>query len=104
MNTLLSTTLSLIIGSVIMVGGVAANADDIIAEATSAVNRLNVHQIATALELYYSDHMSYPMVEGGDAVIEKLHAEGYIMNKPLDPNAFHYEPAADGQNYTFSLK
>lgn len=104
MNTLLSTTISLIIGSVIVVGGVTANTDDILAEATSAVNRLNVHQIATALELYYSDHTSYPMVEGGEAMIETLYDERYIMNKPLDPSVFEYQPASDGQDYTFSLK
>jgi len=103
MNTILSTTLALLIGTIITVNGIAVAADDIINEAKSAVNGANLHQLATVLELYYSDYGYYPNVSGGEALINKLSEEGYILNQPFDSSVFQYQPTADGQDYSLSL-
>lgn len=103
MNTLLQTTLALLIGSVITVNGITANVDDITASAKSAVNGANVHQIATVLELYYSDHNAYPAVNGGEELVNLLEQDGYIMNRPLDASVFAYEVKDSGQNYSLKL-
>jgi len=103
MNTLLQTTLALLIGSVITVNGITAHVDDITASAKSAVNGANVHQMATALELYYSDHNSYPAVSGGEELVNTLEHDGYIMNRPLDASVFAYSAKDNGQNYSLKL-
>ncbi|MFA6552548.1 MAG: type II secretion system protein GspG [Candidatus Paceibacterota bacterium] len=103
MSTLLQTTLSLLLGATIMIGGVAIHADDIIGDAKSAVNGANVHQLATVLEIYYSDHNQYPNVQNGEELVNKLSAEGYIQNRPLDPTVFTYEIKSNGQDYSLSI-
>jgi type II secretory pathway pseudopilin PulG len=90
--------------STIIIGGVAFKANDIIASATDATNSVNIQQLKTALELYYSDHDSYPPVADGTQLIEILWKENYIQNKPLNPSVFIYQRSADGQNYILSLK
>lgn len=87
-----------------MVNGVLLKADDMIASATSAANTANVHQFATALELYYSDHNSYPHVTGGSAMIDELYDEGYVRSKPLDSTVFEYSPKAGGQDYSLIIE
>ncbi len=64
-TALVSTLLSVTLGSVMIINGVAVNSGDLVASAHSAVNSANVHQFATVLELYYSDHNQYPNVSGG---------------------------------------
>ena len=102
-TTLLQTVISLILGTVITVNGIAIHADDILNQAKSAVNGANVHQLATVMEIYYSDHNSYPKVSGGEALIETLESEVYIQNRPLDPNVFKYESEKNGQDYLLKL-
>lgn len=105
MNTsLLQTAISLIIGSVITVNGIAIHADDILNQAKSAVNGANVHQLATALEVYYMNHNTYPQVSGGQALVDTLESEGYINNKPLDANVFTYEIKNGGEEYSLKLQ
>lgn len=93
-----------LIGGTIMVNGVLLKADDIIASATSAANTANVHQFATVLELYYSDHNSYPQVTGGPAMIDELYDEGYLRSKPLDSTVFEYSAKAGGQDYSLTVQ
>lgn len=102
-TTLLQTVISLILGTVITVNGIAIHADDILNQAKSAVNGANTHQLATVMEIYYSDHNSYPNVSGGEALIDTLESEGYIQNRPIDPKVFMYEPKANGQDYSLTL-
>lgn len=90
-----------LIGGTIMVNGVLLKAEDIIASAESAANAANVHQIDTALELYYSDHNNYPQVADASAMIDELYDEGYIRSKPLDSTVFEYSAKAGGQDYSF---
>ena len=81
-RTLLEMLMTALIGSVIVINGPALRSEDIIASAQSAANGANIHQLATALEVY-------------DA--------GYIRNKPLNPEAFKYELKSGGQDYNLSV-
>lgn len=103
-TSLLQTIISLLIGTIITVNGIAVHSEDIINSAKSAANGANRHQLATVVELYYSDHNSYPNVSGGEALIDTLEAGGYIRNRPLDPKVFNYEPKQNGQEYSLTLK
>ena len=98
---MLKIILSLIVGTTILVGAVAVNIDDIIADTKIVVNSANLRQLATALELYYSDNEHYPLVIGGDALIKEL--ASYLRNKPLDNSVFNYEALNNGQDYDLSL-
>ncbi|OHA17939.1 MAG: hypothetical protein A2664_01130 [Candidatus Taylorbacteria bacterium RIFCSPHIGHO2_01_FULL_46_22b] len=86
-------------GSVIVINGVSANVDDIITDAHRAVNGANLHQLATVIELYYSDNGYYPNASGGEELINLFERDGYIMNRPLDPSVFEYIALENGQNY-----
>ena len=63
----------------------------------------NVHQLATAVELYYADNNSYPAVEGGSALVNELEQKGYLASEPLDAEIFAYQVEADGQKYQLSI-
>lgn len=104
MNSGLQMLITLVIGSSVAIGGVMANAGDIINNAKTTVNSANVYQLSTALEMYYLDHNAYPPVQGGTALVDLLSAEDYIKNKPLDPSVFLYQPVSNGQNYQLALK
>ncbi len=101
---MLITTL---IGSAVVINGPALHSEDLIAGAQSAANGANIHQFATVLEVYYSDHGEYPSVPagaaGGASMIDALYDEGYIRNKPLNPEAFRYELESGGQDYNLSV-
>lgn len=103
MSTLLQTIITSILGTVLVVNGFLMKTDDIIAQTKASVNGANIHQLATVIELYYSDHDSYPNVTGGEALVDTLEKEGYIRNRPLDPNVFNYELKKGGQDYTLAL-
>ena len=104
MNIPLQVILSVLLGAVVVVNGVAVNVDDLLSEARNTVNQANVHQIATVLELYYMDNNEYPPASGGEELFNLLEKEGYIMNRPLDPRVFGYEPRLSGEDYTLKLK
>jgi type II secretory pathway pseudopilin PulG len=103
MTQLLSSIIAALLGSVLMVNGVMLHTEDIVNQAKASVNGANIHQLATVIELYYSDHDSYPNVSGGENLINTLETEGYIKSRPLDPNVFNYEPKANGQDYSLKL-
>lgn len=92
-----------LIGSTILVNGNILKAEDAINSAEAAANAANVHQLATALELYYSDHNAYPETVDGFGMIEELYAKDYIRSKPLDPDVFHYTVKDGGQDYSLTL-
>jgi len=103
MAQLLSTLTATLVGSVLVINGAVLNVDDIVAQAQASVNGANVHQLATVMELYYLDHNSYPNVLGGEALINELETNGYIRNRPLDPNVFNYSPKDNAQDYSLAL-
>ena len=106
-KTLLEVVITTLIGSIVVVNGRALHSEDIIKRAQSAANGANIHQLATALEVYYSDHEAYPPVPPGAAdgasMIQALYDAGYIRNKPNNPEAFRYELKSDGQDFTLSV-
>ncbi|MEK7082544.1 MAG: hypothetical protein AAB972_00090 [Patescibacteria group bacterium] len=103
-NTLLETLIATLIGSIITIGSLSMPAEDIIKSATSATNGANLHQIATVLELYYSDHQSYPIAQDGQKLIDELKAQEYITTVPLDASVFIYTVKNNGQDYSLRLK
>ena len=103
MTPLLSSIISLILGSILVINGTLVRTDDVINQAKASVNGANIHQLATVIELYYSNHESYPNVSGGVALIETLESEGYIRNRPLDPKVFLYESKNNGQDFLLKL-
>ena len=104
MTTLLETGLAtLLVGAMVTINGVAISPEKIMADANTAVNGANIHQIATVLELYYMDHDKYPQVSGGEELINVFEEEGYIQTKPIDAKVFSYEPTDNAQNYKLSL-
>ena len=103
MSSLLSTIIYTILGSVLLINGVLIHTDDIISEAKTAVNGANRHQLATVIELYYSDNDFYPNVTGGENLVNLLEQEGYFQSRLLDPNVFMYESKANGQDFTLKL-
>ena len=86
-------------GLTVSIGGVTLLATDVIDWAKLAVNGANVRQLATAVEIYYSVHGSYPKVSGGEALVGILKNEGIIKNTPLDPSVFIYEVERGGEEY-----
>lgn len=103
-NGAVISTLSLITGSIVVVNGLFARADDIVERAKTAVNQANRHQFATVLELYYLDHGFYPPVRGGEALVNELEHKNYIQSRPLDASVFEYELMPGGEVYRLSLK
>ena len=103
-NKLISIPI-LLVGMTLTINGVVTKADDILSSASLAVNRVNINQFRTALELYYLDHNSYPDVVGGAAMFNALKRENYIEeNAPIDPDEFNYQANNNGQDYLLELK
>lgn len=102
-NTLLQAFIASLIGSIILINTTPMNVEDITRSATLAVNGVNIHQLATALEVYYSDQGNYPKVADASAMIDELYTKEYIRNKPLDSAAFEYAARDNGQDYSLKL-
>lgn len=103
-NTLLETLIATLIGSIITIGSISMPAEDIINNAKSATNGANLHQIATVLELYYSDNQSYPTAQDSQKLINELKTKDYIQTVPLDASVFVYTVKDNGQDYSLRLK
>ncbi len=103
-RALLDVIAASLIGTSLTVAGLSLPAADILTSAKSAANGANRHQLATALELYYLDHQSYPAVSGGEALVTTLLVGEYIDREPLDPSVFQYEAEANGQAYTLAVR
>ncbi len=103
MTSILQSLIVTVAGSALVINGTLFNVNDILNNAKTVVNQANVHQFDTVLELYYSDHNSYPEVSGGEALVDTLQSDGYIENRPLNPTVFDYQPKDNGQNYSLTL-
>ena len=104
MTKLTLIIMPVILGTLLTVNGALIKTDDILAETRSVVNGANMHQLATVIELYYSDHNFYPNVSGGEALVDTLEQGNYIQSRPLDPSIFNYEPQKNGQDYSLKLE
>lgn len=104
-TTLLEMIITMLIGGTVLVGGITVHAEDIIKSARSAANGANLHQLQTALALYYFDHSAYPDVTGGAALAGALTSAGYIQpSDTFDSSPFNYASKNGAQNYTLSIK
>jgi hypothetical protein len=103
-STSLQLISSIALGSTIVVSGIAMDSSQILDKAREVANGANLHQLATVIELYYSDYGSYPKVFGGEKLVNILYEKNYIMNRPLNPESFNYEVLSSGENYRLSLK
>ena len=102
-NIALVKIFSLIIGSVIVIGGVAVKGGDLVDRAEAVAAGANIHQLATVLELYHLDHDEYPDVRGGEALVDVLERERYIKTRPREPGVFWYESKDNGQDYLLEI-
>ena len=103
MGKLALAILAPLVGTTILAGAVSMKSEQVIKNAVAVTAQANVHQLATALELYYSDNNFYPSVEGGPALVNTLEQSGYIASEPLDPKVFSYQVESDGQKYRLSI-
>ncbi len=97
---MLKTIFVSLVGLTLTIGGLSFNADDILNDTKTAANSANVHQLATALELYYSDHEQYPMALSTGELLVQL--EPYLRNKPSEIKGLVYQATENGQNYKLS--
>jgi len=95
------TILGSVTGLVLIAGVLSFNTDNILNDTKTAANSANIHQLAIALEMYYSDHDYYPMTAADDRLLTEL--EPYLRNKPAGLENLIYQPTADGQNYNLSF-
>lgn len=102
-KTLFEMLISTLIGSTVIVGGITMSSQDIIDSATSVTNSANMRQIATVLELYYSDHQRYPLTTNGEDLIDELMEQDYLRARPLDESVLRYAPKSNGQDYSLAL-
>ncbi len=90
-------------GMTLVVGAGSFVAADLTHGTNSVVASANLHQLATALDVYYAVHQTYPQTSGGEALVNTLFDENYIRNKPINPSQFAYEPLHGGQDYSLKL-
>lgn len=105
MKTILSTLMAILIGSTVVVGGADLSVEDILNTTKTVVNQTNIHQLRTALELYYADQGKYPDSQNGKELVEDLEQGGYInvTSEPVDASLFSYKVDEHGQDYSLSL-
>lgn len=87
-------------GLVLIAGVLSSNIDNILNDTKTAANSANIHQLTTALEMYYSEHDHYPITTVNDRLLAEL--EPYLRNEPAGLKDLIYGPANDGQNYKLS--
>ena len=101
MNSLLSFLIALLIGSTVIVNGVSLNAEDIIGETQRIVDETNIHQIRTALEIYYINHNHYPNVFNKDDMLTELLSNHYLYK--ISDNLINFSYSVDNQGESYDL-
>lgn len=103
-----------IIGSVATLAG--AQIDDILPMARDAQRKANVHQVQTALSLYYNDHEQYPVTSSGEPTVEGWQLiknilestdETYVPTMPHDPldtDQYVFKYWSDGQKFKIAYE
>ncbi len=104
MGSPLQILIALTIGTFVTVNGMTAKADTILDSAKSVANSANVHQLSTAVELYYLDHNKYPPATDGSELVDILVSENYIKGRPLDAKAFTYQATKNGADFILAVK
>jgi len=103
MNSYLSFLITFLIGTSIVVAGTTLDIEELLNYTKLSVNTANLHQISTALEIYYLDSGKYPDANNGEELIKLLKNEGYIKGEPLDNNIFDYQLKESGQDYVLNI-
>jgi len=88
----------------VLVGGVARNIPDILTSAKDVQKVANVRQLTTALELYYLDNLSYPLVtaqagEGFSLMLSEFSQGRYLGSLPTNQEDYSYHDIRGGQGY-----
>jgi len=103
-----------IIGSVATLAG--AQIDDILPLARDAQRKGNVHQVQTALNIYYDDHNQYPIsnsaeptVAGWQLIKNVLESPANIYvpempHDPLDTDQYVFKYWSDGQKFKITYE
>jgi len=103
-----------IIGSVATLAGAQMN--DILPTARDAQRKANVHQVQTALNLYYDDHGQYPASSGNEPTAEGWQTikqvlesanQTYIPEMPHDPlnsGQYVFKYWSDGQKFKITYE
>ncbi|TRZ80282.1 hypothetical protein D4R86_04575 [bacterium] len=99
MNSILSFLIASLIGTAVIVNGVTLNTQDIIDETKSVVNSANLHQITTALEVYYINKGHYPTENNSAMMLTTLKLLRYLITLPENAESFYYESLNSGQDY-----
>jgi len=104
MRFLLSSILALaIIGGGAVAGPLSINFQKILTDTQQTVYGVNLHQLETALELYYLDHGNYPLVSSGEQLFRLLLKEGYLTGEIEDVGVFEYQVLAQGEDYLLEI-
>ncbi|MDD4901407.1 MAG: prepilin-type N-terminal cleavage/methylation domain-containing protein [Patescibacteria group bacterium] len=103
-----------IIGSIATLAG--AQMDDILPLARDAQRKANIHQVQTALNLYYDDHGQYPItasnepsVAGWQSIVPILESadQMYVPEMPRDPldtGEYVFKYWSDGQKFKIAYE
>lgn len=99
---MLKTILASLTGLTLMIGVLSINSDDILNDTKTAANSANIHQLATALEMYYSEHEQYPAASTGNELLVQL--EPYLRSRPSEIEGLVYQAAENAQNYKLNIR
>jgi len=102
MNSILSFLISALIGTTVIVNGVALSSEEILNETKGVVDEANIHQIETALEVYYINKSHYPLVSSGDDMLAELLSTGYLRRVSDNIATFSYDATNQGETYSLS--
>jgi prepilin-type N-terminal cleavage/methylation domain-containing protein len=112
------TELILTMGIVSLTAGLAsAKMNDILPSARDAQRLANIHQVQTALSLYYADHGQYPLVKENELsqknwqemgkALESNDTRTYmpeVPNDPLNNDIYNFKYQSDGQTFKIDFE
>ena len=103
MRSILSFLIASLIGATVIINGVSLRAEDIMEETKSVVDETNIHQIRTALEVYYINKGYYPLVSSSLDMVAELSSAGYLKRVPNNLVVFSYNAIDQGEAYDLNF-
>lgn len=104
MSNLLGGLLVSLIGTTIILNGASLDVANILDTTKEVVSETNLHQIRTAMELYYLEEGNYPRVNSGGEAIDLLAGKGYLKDKPASFSKYEYSSISKGKDYELNIK
>jgi general secretion pathway protein G len=112
------TELVLTMGIVSLTAGLAsAKMNDVLPSARDAQRLANIHQVQTALNLFYADHGQYPLVKEKELSQKNWQEMGKMLvsndlrtympevpNDPLNNEKYNFKYQSDGQTFKISFE